>query len=318
MVDGKFEERNGDTDDADSFWDIALMQHPEEKLEDEGDEDHTINDSEKQGGKVTLYRLPNTSITLELAQLPQEEGVWSPVGCDAWYASALLSCLVLQDAEKAIMADEFPSGGLYGIFPPVHDTSRPFQVLELGSGAKALSGLAATVALSTMLSNRFPSWTVTLTDNEQEVLHQMKRNVATNQSKIISAEASNIDQVINVEYLDWGTDFDEIDHEKQFILDADVVLGSELVYTEETATALVKILLTLLKRNSGVSIWIVQVTDRHGWSEIVLPTLESHPGVIVDTIPLTRELHDTARTLVPMGGALDQYAFGAVKVSNAA
>ncbi|KAG7368142.1 lysine methyltransferase [Nitzschia inconspicua] len=316
MMDGKTEERNGDIDDADSFWDIALMQYPEEKLEDDGDHDCTINDSEQQGGKVTLYRLPNTSITLELAQLPQEEGVWSPVGCDAWYASALLSCLVLQEAEKAMMSDEFPSGGRCGIFPPVHDTSRPFQVLELGSGAKALSGLAAAVALS-RLSNRFPSWTVTLTDNQLEVLHQMERNVAANQSKIISAEASRIIQRINVDYLDWGTNFDEIDPEKQCILNADVVLGSELVYTEETASALIKILLTLLKRNSGVSIWIVQVTDRHGWSEIVLPTLESHPGVIVDTVPLTRELHDTARTLVPMGGALDQYAFGAVKISNA-
>lgn len=318
-----------DEEDTDAFWEIALMQHSEgafieEDNDDEEDDDDeaAANDNNGHGGsargagKVSSYRLPNTSITLKLARLPPEDGVWSPVGADAWYASALLSALLLKEAVSASIStpdSSAPNNQQSGIFPKAHDKSNPLRILELGSGAKALSGFAAAATLS-KLSTRFPSWTVTLTDNQEDVLRQLKHNVVANQATIIATENCQ-KQHIHVEYLDWGMD---VNLDQQVcILDAHVVIGSELAYTAETATALAKILSTLLKRNPDVTIWIVQVTDRHGWSEIVLPTLESLRNVVVEPIPLTRDIHGMASELIPMGEALNRESFGAVQISKA-
>lgn len=311
-------------DDFDGFWDVALSEpyqqdHPHQDEEEdpaEADVDIYHTGHQKTGGKVTSYHLPWTSITLELAQLPPKNGVWAPVGGDVWYASALLTSLILGQATSTKTLPKINTGvENLEIFPRRHDLSKPFRILELGSGAKALSGFAAAAALTTM-PGLFPSWTVTLTDNEGDVLNQLSQNAAANQSKIISIENEN-NQHINVKYLDWGIDADDQYTDQHCdLLDADVVIGSELAYTEDTATALANLLSTLLNRNANVSIWIVQVIDRCGWNEIVLPSLESQPDVAVEIIPLGLDVHDTASKMVPMGGALDRYAFGAVKISH--
>jgi hypothetical protein len=312
MADGKLKAQD-DNDNAvvdDGFWDVALIHNQEAQLEIFDDEhiDH------QNGGKFTLYHLPNTSITLKLAQLPQEDGVWSPVGSDAWYSSALLTSLILREVTSHESSTS-TSNKTDGMFPQTHDKAVPLRILELGSGAKALPGFAAAAALS-LFSSRFPSWTVTLTDNHKDILHQLEANVAANQVRIISSEKSNI-QRINVEYLDWGTtDESTEDPNKASTLDADVVIGSELAYSEETATALAKILSALLHRNPHAAIWIVQVTDRHGWEDIVIPSLQSKPNVKIEYIPLTWDIHNTAGGLIQMGGVLDRFAFVVVKISK--
>jgi predicted nicotinamide N-methyase len=337
---GRREERQAEDD---PFWNIAL------NCDANGgqtytsgsiiDDDCSDDDGENfaLGGKITKYALPNSSVVLELAPLAAEDGIWSPVGDHAWYSSALLTSLILQgasvpseesneDTEKNYGSN--PNGNGIGILAnvsagPEHDTVR---VLELGSGAVGLSGIAFAVALSQQY-DRFPSWTVTLTDNDKSLLKQLAANVRSNNfsEEIVLPHSDGIadnqpfseTKSICVEYLDWDVDSDdERWSSRNHFLAADVVIGSELAYTHETATALVKVLSLLLDNNPNVQIWIVQVTDRYGWSEIVLPAMESRKNTRIESIPLTYDIHAMASTMIPRGEALDRFAFGAFRISN--
>jgi predicted nicotinamide N-methyase len=374
-------------------------------------------------GKITKYQLPITNnntdddgrggrrIVLELAPLPPMDGIWTPVGADAWYSSALLASMILQQPEQHPSPlkkkrdneanahyhdyeqphDNDPSNTTknsteeWSILPSIPPTAtsddisscnhphlppqqnRPFRVLELGSGAMGLSGLACAAALS-LRPNAFPSWTVVLTDNDPDILHQLKINVKSNVSILtttttvsttITTQSSNNDdggvdavehtnatdtiydgtiqtKKILVEALDWSNDnmsqqqhHDDNENENSdSVLSSqatiDLVIGSELVYTSETAHALVKILFRLLDDNPYIQIWIVQVIDRYGWSEIVLPTLlqaqSSHNNtkhkIHIQSIPISWTIHDMASSMIPMGGTLDRHAYGAFCITN--
>ena len=197
----------------------------------------------------------------------------------------------------------------------------------------------------------FPCWQVYLTDNDPDILEQLERNVQHNMSKILPppfipphvdvddeqnhkqqhSEQDNWnlknESPVKVFHLDWDVlndndddeDSDDDDNNNNKILDGvDLVIGSELVYTESTGRALLKILKLILRTNPNVVIWIVQVFDRYGWTEIVLPGLDNDSSVhieLYDTIPI--DIHQVASTLIPMGGTLDRYAFGAVCIKNA-
>mmetsp|Transcript_16515 Transcript_16515/g.45511 ORF Transcript_16515/g.45511 Transcript_16515/m.45511 type:complete len:364 (+) Transcript_16515:227-1318(+) len=345
--------------DEDPFWEIALNSYAAYgdevcSCDSDGDNDDCSRDEKEAeallGGKVTKYSLPNSSVTLELAQLPPEDGVWSPVGDHAWYSSALLTSLIFQgkiciaNKEKSGIEDEkcnridTKTGALASVATDTGGIDSPIdksiRVLELGSGAVGLSGISFAVALSQQ-KERFSSWTVTLTDNDTSLLQQLEANVRS------SIRSENIDlssnttcdngpsgnKSIEVEYLDWDLDVEsendeDIDSDakrrhREHLLSADVVIGSELAYTHETATALAKILLTLLDKNPALEIWIVQVTDRYGWLEIVVPALEAQANIEIESIPLTFDTHEMASTMIPMGGALDRFAFGAFRIRNA-
>jgi hypothetical protein len=210
------------------------------------------------------------------------------LGADAWYASALLASLLLTatgDGREDSISTMFHSGD-------------ECVVLELGSGAVGLSGLACAAALAKSATH---SWKVVLTDNDPPVLEQLRRNMQHNRSKLIPNDDDS--HQIVVQHLDWNDDR-EIDPKIR------LVIGSELVYTQETALACTKLLLRLLQRNPKVSIWIVQVTERFGWTEICVPTLESS-NISVRSIPITSEIHDMASTMISMGGTLDRHAYGA-------
>ncbi|KAL3936255.1 MAG: hypothetical protein SGARI_002635 [Bacillariaceae sp.] len=290
---GKIEEEE---DNDDGFWQVAFMNDNavvgcERDLSDDDDKD-TEKDSSAVG-KATTYNFKDMSISLR--ELPAEDGILSPVGADAWYASALLTSLILQDSDndKRIIHSELPN--------------RPLRVLELGSGTKALPGFAAAIALA---KERFPSWTVTLTDNDMDCLRQLKSNVQVNRSKILHDNT-----FINVECLDWGDNFESNPTSKD-LLKTNVVIGSELVYTNETARALVNVFTALFAHNDNIDIWIVQVMDRSGWQEIVLPFVGAREDVTVETIPMPWDVHEMASSMIPMGGALDRHAFGAYRFSK--
>ncbi len=360
---------SGSEDDGrqeeDPFWEIALNHDGSGKLNnaldnhngDEGDSD-TDEDDPVIGGKAKTYHLPNSSISLELAPLASDDGVWSPVGDHAWYSSALLTCLILQSTVLLVNSDDCTSttstttgennpdalGNFAGgIGMDDFEAGKEIRILELGSGAIGLPGISFAAALSQQ-QERFPSWTVSLTDNDESLLKQLQTNVHSNiaPNKLFLSSTDNGAELtetrrVNVEYLDWDignygddNDNDDDDDENKSesdivmvqgsnphrLLAADLVIGSELVYTQETAIALVKILLALLDRNPAVKIWIVQVTDRYGWKEIVIPALESKKTVRIENIPLSYDIHEIASTMIPMGGALDRYAFGAFCISN--
>ncbi|KAL3902727.1 MAG: hypothetical protein SGARI_005698, partial [Bacillariaceae sp.] len=169
----------------------------------------------------------------------------SPVGADAWYSSALLTTLILQGVVNKNdnlpeQPDIFPRDRIESI--DIAQPKPPLRVLELGSGAKGLPGFAAAVTLS-FLSKRFPSWTVTMTDNNTDCLAQLKLNVESNRHKILPIDTDEGDREINVDFLDWG---DDLYGDNSRLLNARVVIGSELVYTSETAHALVDVLSALL------------------------------------------------------------------------
>mmetsp|Transcript_23403 Transcript_23403/g.43464 ORF Transcript_23403/g.43464 Transcript_23403/m.43464 type:complete len:370 (+) Transcript_23403:206-1315(+) len=341
-------------DEDDGFWDIALRLDPCEggfhdhrnEQEESSDDD---DDKDALGGiKPTKYRLPVATkpsiVVLELSPLAKEDGVWAPVGADAWYASALLTSMILMGIPKSENSttdgtlpenDDLQRTGNHKrtiqhqpmiTLDSSDNQSNSTRVLELGSGAMGLSGLATAVALS-LQPERYPSsWTVTLTDNDPKVLQQLQANVSANRCNILNLTAdggnpnennNNSNKTINVEYLDWAEKEieDNEDDMSSLLLTADLVIGSELAYTHQTGTALVKVLLRLLDKNPKVHIWIVQVRDRYGWCEIVERELESKPGIELHSIiPLPWDIHEMASTLIPMGGTLDRHAFGAFHI----
>ena len=112
---------------------------------------------------------------------------------------------------------------------------------------------------------------------------------------------------VEVDAWDWN---EELPASGSLCDDVVLVIGSKLVYTQETAEACVQLLLRLRNNHPAVEIWIVQVTDRLGWWDIVVPTLENN-HVVVKSIPILLQHHEMASTMVPMGGTLDRHVYGA-------
>ena len=287
--------------DNDDFWNIALseesvkdasFQSQDEDVDDE--EDYYDSKENSAVAKFTKYHLPTTDVTLRLQSLPSTDGVWSPLGADAWYASALLASLLLT---TTTIEDD-------------NKDNNDCVVLELGSGAVGLSGLACAVALANQMKKSMTKAKVILTDNDATVLKALQRNVETNREAILAL----CDTVqVEVQHLDWKDGFHSLGSSP-----LDLVIGSELVYTKDTAIALCHLLEELLMDNNHqrLKICVVQVTDRFGWLDIVLPHLESIDGVIIRSESISSDIHDLACTMIPMGGTLDRHAYGAVWIQR--
>lgn len=293
----------GEQEEDDDFWKIALEEEPTSNREKNGvwddDDDDDESDSDAiDGMRPVAYRLPITNVTLHLESLPAADGVWSPLGADAWYASALLASMVLTNNVPKILLPSTKT------------------VLELGSGAVGLSGLACAVAMmmtrteeENMDGRRHRR--IILTDNDPPVLEKLKWNTQRNQDAILAASTSSkpIDLDIQVQHLEWNENCDE-----SFRNSIDLVIGSELVYTHETGEACSRMLEELLTNNNNIDIWVVQVTDRYGWLDIVVPHLECLKEVSVDSVPISNDTHALAATMIPMGGTLDRHAYGAFHI----
>lgn len=322
-----------ETEEGDDFWQVALMPRDNEDMLPDWKLYGVDEDDDDVVAKPFRYILPtrnlqsqSAKIDLVLYPLPAMDGVWSPVGADAWYASALLSSLLMlqvqDDTPKPQITErKLSQNPLSSILLKWsnHPRQRPI-VLELGSGAVGLSGLVCAHALqeehyrvAAPKDDLVPniSWKVIMTDNDTEVLDQLRKNVDCHrglfQRDIVS---------LHVEYLDWGNEKGQeciLDTEQE---EVSLVIGSELVYTRETAQACLRLLLELLERYPRVHIWIVQVTDRFGWQEIVLPALEATGTTAVDQMPLPSDIHDKARTMIPIGGTLDRHAYGNYWIRN--
>jgi hypothetical protein len=291
----------------DEFWEIAMEQ--QERVESSDDDDDNTEPSRRMRYKLPKHTNTNTTTTtLELQPLAAKDGIWIPLGADAWYASALLATMFFQyqqddKAESSIILTT-------SLLASNGRRSSPIKILEIGSGAVGLSGLACAAALRTNDDIQMP-WTLTMTDNDPAVLRQLKDNVQHNLPKLDLNDTNN---KIHVESLDWNDDNVSTSH-TTITRDVDLVIGSELVYSDETATACTKLLLRLLRDNPDIRIWIVQVIDRWGWLDIVLPALEAQ-GATVTSVPISFQVHEMACTMIPMGGTLDRHAYGAFSISN--
>jgi hypothetical protein len=291
------------------------------------DDDDEENDQVDYSTKATSYRISTRihedgechTTTLRLRPLPPIDGVCSPVGADAWYASALMASLFLVDKDADNPIFRHPFSKIFSSKPNDGTTKGCNTILELGSGSVGLSGFVCAMALHDYLRHKIcdvtfrdRAWKVLMTDNDVPVLEQLERNLKANQSVLRGASSSSkLATGVQVEVAFWDWKDDQPSHGLNPEEDnVHLVVGSELVYTKETGDACVKLLLLLLRQYPDVEIWIVQVSDRYGWWEVVVPTLHQNE-ICVDTIPIAPEIHDMAMGLVAMGGALDRHAYEA-------
>lgn len=275
----------------DEFWRLALMSNEQRKVEaapnyDDDEPDVTITQGANK--RLKTYNLPD-DITLSVSNLAESEGVMSPLGAQAWHASSLLAAYLIHHKDSL----------LRGTTVKDHD----IHCMELGSGAVGLSGMT----LAAVLNNLYSDASVLLTDlaTERGVLETLQDNVSRNEHVF-----PNID--VRVQALDWNdfTDSEYVPSLPPF----DFVIGSELIYTTETAVACAAVVTRLLHDNPNLMILIIQVVDRPGFETHFLPLLRQEFDVCVEQ-PLDAELHDAASTIVAsvgdqLGGTLDRFAYG--------
>jgi Lysine methyltransferase len=316
-------------EENDDFWMIAM----DDRTGREGYVRWDVGDNEGEddvddSAKTTSYRIPSMisedrdsgTVTLKLRPLPPTDGIWSPVGADAWYASALLAALLIQkDTHNATF--RHPFSNVFSLESNNDEVREGCNVIvELGSGAVGLSGFVCALALDDLIhridgkvSRQAQEWKILMTDNDVPVLEQLGRNLQANQPPlkgVSSAAVSSTKDRCQVEIAFWDWEEDQPAQGLQPKDNVVLVVGSELVYTKETADACVGLLLRLLRTYPDVEIWNVQVSDRYGWWEIVVPVLQQNE-IHVDKVPIAPEVHDMAMDMVQMGGTLDRYAYGA-------
>lgn len=86
---------DGDVED-DAFWSVAFLQDNEtrERLHREGSDDDDDDgqrssdddlESNPSSSPIKRYTIPNSDGTvISVSPLPSKEGIWSPLGADAW------------------------------------------------------------------------------------------------------------------------------------------------------------------------------------------------------------------------------------------
>jgi hypothetical protein len=291
----------------DEFWDIALETHGTTSLP--AHVDDASNSSSEDHSSITTkritYRLDGPSrppFRVSLSPLAPKSGIWSPLGSDIWYGSALLTAFLLteEDHPTAEPLHRFLSNNL------ASEPMSEFRVLELGSGAVGLTGLAVGWVLRyhpahTSKDRSTRRIRVILTDNEEDVLRQLRLNIDHNVDSIQHDPSTTRESIhYSVKYLDW--------HEPSPLLSpVHLVVGSELVYNNETAKACFEVVCSLIDQNPHVLILIIQVSDRDGWRNLFIPGLRQRDNlVVVERVLSDPLLHERAARLVRFGGTLNR------------
>lgn len=274
----------------DEFWALALMSTEDRTSHRIGDDEgETYIDEVHSSQRLKTYSLP-CGITLAVSSLPQNEGIMSPLGAQAWHASSLLA------AHLVLHKDE-----LFKNMSNSHD----FNCLELGCGSVGLSGMTLAAVLNGICCIIHASvWLTDLPDDG--ILDNLRKNVIRN-------EAMFPNVTLRVEPLDW-VDFTTNNVSVPTLPPLDLVIGSELVYTEETAVACAAVVTRLLQDNPNLLVVIIQVMDRPGFETNFLPLLQKNFDVRIQQ-PLDAELHEAASRIVAsvgdqLCGTLDRFAFG--------
>ena len=332
--------KSSDVDEADDEADDNDDNDPDDNTDGHscGDDEHHCDGEELEAvvaSRAVCYRLPAMTnidhkhkkhqtygpVTFRLSGLQSTGSLSSPLGAQAWYGSALLAALLWNNPPPPWLAE---------VLRHTH------TALELGSGAVGLvaSTLAWVLAQechnSSSSSSRSSSkqrrkneptpFKVIATDHDSAVLEQLQVNLKSTQNQL-SREFPDESSIphLQVLSLDWNDDFSPV-ASLDVVDNLQLVVGSELVYTNSTAHACANIVRRLLLEHPHALIVMVQVTDRQGWDEVFLPTLRensNHPPLRVHVEPVEAHIHDLASHLIPMGGTLDRFDFEICRISRA-
>ena len=346
-------------EDEDEFWQVALEQEDKGFIvgRSDSEDDMTIHSDdnerfESHHARAITYKIPWKSaatqdgdaasttaiLPLKLSPLPNADGIWSPLGAQAWHASSLLVAYALQSTILKSKDDDGQQGEHLTIsllskhieswFAAAHHEHETFTALELGRGAVGLAGIVMGLILAQYASSSgdddntqdrkhqlHMAPRVILTDNDTKVVKNLQQNVDKTLSGLLANNDSSVPMPLlpdlQVQHLDWDQyqTSDLLQNTKAHSLQ--LIFGSELVYTGETAKACANIVLELLRANPDALVFILQVTDRDGWTNVFLPTLYQcdHLKAVEETMEHS-ELHQLAATIIPPGGTLDRFAFG--------
>jgi hypothetical protein len=84
----------------DELWKVALYSGERDVfIQNESDDEGDYNVA---SNKVSSYELmlADRKVSLKLSPLPLTDGIWSPFGANAWYASAVLAAILLQPESR--------------------------------------------------------------------------------------------------------------------------------------------------------------------------------------------------------------------------
>jgi len=188
--------------------------------------------------------------------------------------------------------------------------------LELGSGAIGIAGLSMAWQLAQQTKGG-NDHRIILSDRDDALLRQLKNNISNNLHILQGAEdnhASTVEcQVIS---LDWAQPPTAVDWDLLLVgRRLDIIFGSELVYTRETAAACRDCILDLTERFPLSLVCIVQIVDRDGWQNIFLPGLRN-AGLFVAEEAVDVDCDTAANLMMKRGGSLDRFDFGICYVSR--
>lgn len=271
-------------DDEDIFWKVAFVQNESRTASDFEEEDRDSPDTSVHQARDFVLKYQSTTLHLRLEFLAKGSGAWSPLGASPWYGSALLTAILLDTKSPNNRIHQHLSRNDYTV-----------DALELGSGAVGLSGIALGLLLTVNSS-------ITLSDNDSSCLKQLEVNMTRNTGKDARLEGQNPNELpkYDVQPLDWSNE----DHVVG-LNSIQLIIGSELVYTQQTGEACLCIVRSFIRRNCNILIVVVQIADRNGWDSVFLEGLRAEEAVAVEIERPSREHHATASSWVVPGGTLN-------------
>jgi hypothetical protein len=171
-------------------------------------------------------------------------------------------------------------------------------ILELGSGAVGLGGMG--------LATKMDAGDVVLLSDIycNGILDCLKANVNYNQS-LFACRVEAIE-------LDWSRNELPLN-----VPQLDLVVGSEVIYTQETSRLMANVVSLLLQHSRNAHVIILQVMDRPGWSDFVIEISASYNVSILQ--PLPPEWHEAGVKLMAAqiaSGTLARLTYGLCWIRN--
>lgn len=272
-------------------------------------------------------------LTLKLEQLPllTEEGDQTPIGARGWYASAVLSAMLLCGHET-LHRDIFPECRQLG-----EKAERPStaMMIELGSGVVGLVGM--TLAWILAQQSCGPTTKIVMTDYDGDVLRQLERNVKETQrrlfeyfgqdavSKVPQLEAAHLDwneydrdQPLLLQTVSADEEDDDKDSQDEERYPVTFVCGAALVYTEETEACADQVA-KILQMHPQAAVWVVQ-WPRKGWFQVFQMQLKQKHHCRVEKFSPSKDIHphihDLAQMFMPPQIELDVEHIKAVRITS--